>query len=127
MRHLCLLLALLLATPALAETPMTAKDFDAFATGRTLTYQRPGQVFGTEEYLPGRKVRWQEAGNGCSSGTWFAQDQSICFSYTGYPQPACWVFVRSGDRVLAHELGGPPGDPPFQVVASDAPLSCTED
>jgi hypothetical protein len=127
MRHFCLTLALLLATPALAETPMTAQDFDAFATGKTLTYQRSGQLFGTEEYLPGRKVRWYETGKGCSNGTWFAQDQSICFTYTGSPEPACWIFVRSGDRVVAHSMDDAPGDQPFQVAPRDTPLSCTED
>lgn len=120
-----LLASFLLAAPALAEPPMTADEFEAFATGRTLTYQRPGHVFGTEEYLPGRKVRWQEAGKGCSGGTWFARDSAICFAYTGFPRPACWVFVQTGDRVVAHSLDDAPGEQPFQVTASDTPLDCS--
>ena len=96
-----LILAFLLAPPALAENRMTAEAFDAFATGRTLTYQQPDIVFGTEEYLPGRRVRWSDGTAGCYAGSWFPKDGEICFLYQGTTEPACWSFVQEGDRVSA--------------------------
>jgi hypothetical protein len=96
-----LILATLLATPLVAETPMTAEEFDAFATGRTLTYQTPDAVFGTEEYLPGQKVRWSDGTAGCYAGSWFAKNDKICFVYQGVANPACWTFVQTGSRVRA--------------------------
>ena len=110
---------------ALASPPLTAEEFDSYVTGQTITYHQQDTLFGIEEYLPGRKVRWQEAGKGCSGGTWFARDSAICFAYTGFPRPACWVFVQTGDRVVAHSLDDAPGEQPFQVTASDTPLDCS--
>ncbi len=54
-----LLLPLILAaTPSLAETPLDANQFDAATVNETLTYDYGGGLFGTEEYLEGRRVRW---------------------------------------------------------------------
>mgnify|MGYP007056300764 CR=1 FL=1 len=44
-------LAVLLATPALAETPITPEAFEAHVTGKTITYRQFESVFGIEEYL----------------------------------------------------------------------------
>src|SRR5690606_20167157 len=54
--------------PATSGTPMTAEEFDSYATGKTLTYSQYGQIFGTEEYLPNRRVRWQVTGDLCQYG-----------------------------------------------------------
>ena len=59
------LAALLALAPVVAgaesplPAPMTAAEFDAYATGKTLTYSQYGEIYGTEEYLPNRRVRWQ--------------------------------------------------------------------
>ncbi len=64
MRQL-LALVLIAATPALAaDAPMTAAEFEAYATGKTLTYAVGGEVYGAEQYLPGRRVLWAFKGRG---------------------------------------------------------------
>ena len=59
------LIAALLPLPAFAQTPMTAAEFDAYATGKTLTYARDGAVWGAEQYLPDRKVVWAFTAEEC--------------------------------------------------------------
>ena len=80
------------ATPGLAETPITAEVFESHVTGKTLTYQQFDSLFGTEEYLEGRKVRWSTAPNECQYGSWYPQGDTICFVYEYSPTPACWTF-----------------------------------
>ena len=57
-----LLLAQMLAlTPAGAATSgpsMSAAEFEAYTTGKTLSYAEAGQPYGVESYLPGRRVVW---------------------------------------------------------------------
>lgn len=124
MRTLILTLATVLATPTLAETSMTADEFDAFATGKTLTYQTPDFVFGTEEYLPGRRVRWSDGSPGCYSGTWYPKDGEICFLYQGSSTPACWSFVRNGSKVQA-DSSDDAETLIYDVVISEDPLPCS--
>jgi hypothetical protein len=125
MRHL-LLAALLLALPlaATAQTPLTAAEFEAYVTGKTLTYQSPGSVFGTEEYLPGRKVRWSETPTDCPVGRWYPEGRNICFLYEDDPEPACWSYWLQGATLLAAPAGSDPEADPYEVVASARPLSC---
>ena len=49
----------LLAVPAAAQEAMTADEFDAYVTGKTLTYSDGGPPYGIEEYRPGREVSWR--------------------------------------------------------------------
>ncbi len=122
-------LVVLLATPAVlaaaanAKTPMTADEFEAFATGNTLTYQRPDEIYGTEAYLPGRKVRWSDGSPGCQSGLRYSKDGNICFYYRGTAEPACWTFLRTDGRVTA-DLADEPGDRLYEVVISKEALPC---
>ncbi|MFN5996058.1 MAG: hypothetical protein ACK47C_15390 [Paracoccaceae bacterium] len=123
MMRLALALAILLAAPAGAETRMTADDFDAFATGKTLTYRSASGVFGTEEYLPGRKVRWSDGSAGCYSGLWYPKGEDICFYYQGVDEPACWRFLRTDDKVIA-DFSGDAETLFLDVVASKDKLPC---
>lgn len=115
---------LFLTTPALGQTPMTAEEFEAFATGKTLDYLSDGQVFGREVYLPGRQVRWAFTAEECKLGHWFPQDQQICFLYDGDPQPKCWLIWPEGDGLAAAYATDTPDIPPRQVRETDEPLSC---
>ncbi|MFM7444053.1 MAG: hypothetical protein ACKO2N_09100, partial [Tabrizicola sp.] len=56
-----------------ADTPLTAEEFESHVTGKTLTYQQFDDIFGIEEYLPDRKVRWSIAPNECQYGTWYPE------------------------------------------------------
>jgi hypothetical protein len=122
-----LALALLLASPAaptLAETPLGADAFDAHVTGHTITYQQQGSLFGIEEYLPGRKVRWSVAPGECQYGSWYPQDRQICFVYEYDPDPHCWTFWKEGDALVAQSDTGIPGFELYEADRSEVPLAC---
>ena len=119
-----LILALALATPAFAETPITAEEFEAHVTGKTLTYQQYEGVFGIEEYLEGRKVRWSTAPNECLYGTWYPQGENICFVYEYDPNPACWTFWMEGGALVALSTSGLPGEELHETNASNQGLPC---
>ena len=118
-------LALLLAAlPAGAQTRMTAEEFEAFATGRTLDFANQSGVFGTEEYLPGRRVRWAGTDGQCLEGSWHEWSGHICFVYEADPFKHCWTLWRDGDTVTARSIDDRPGDAPRRVTGASAPLSC---
>lgn len=91
---------------ALAETPsaapLDAAGFEAHVTGKTVTYARLGSLFGIEEYLPGRQVRWSVAPDMCQYGTWYQAGDDICFVYEADPEPHCWTFWLQDGALVAH-------------------------
>jgi hypothetical protein len=101
MRLIILMLSSLLPFAAAAETPMTAAEFDAFATNRTLNWSNEVEVFGVEEYLPGRRVRWAFVGDICRYGEWYQDGENICFLYDDDPEPKCWTIWGEGDTLSA--------------------------
>ncbi|MCC6520108.1 MAG: hypothetical protein WAT35_08385 [Tabrizicola sp.] len=119
-----ILAALALATPAFAEPPITAPEFEAHVTGKTLTYQQYTSVFGIEEYLPDRKVRWSTAPNECQYGSWYPQGDAICFVYEYDPTPACWTFWLRNGALVALSTDGVAGEELHEVQASDQGLPC---
>ncbi|MBN8632724.1 MAG: hypothetical protein J0L76_17955 [Rhodobacterales bacterium] len=123
MQRAALLLALA-ASPVLADTPVTPETFESHVTGKTLTYRQFDYVFGIEEYLPGRKVRWSTAPNQCLYGSWYPQGDAICFVYEDDPTPACWTFWLKDGALVALSTGGLPGEELHEVDASDQGLPC---
>ncbi|TAG28103.1 MAG: hypothetical protein EAZ40_03835 [Rhodobacterales bacterium] len=121
---LVLLALALVATPAVAQTPLTAEEFDAHVTGRTITYSQFGSIFGIEEYLPGRKVRWSVAPGECQYGSWYQEDSFICFVYEYDPTPHCWTFWLEGGTLRALSVNDLPGAELTEVERTDTPLSC---
>lgn len=115
---------LLSATQGLAETPMTAAEFDAYATGKTLTYSVDGAVYGAEQYLPGRRVIWAFKGNVCSDGVWYEEAGLICFRYENNTDPQCWNFYSSTSGLRAEFTGDAAGAPLSEVAQSPYPLNC---
>ena len=105
MRHLILPL-ILAATPALAETPLTAEEFDAATLGDTITYDYGNGLFGTEEYLDGRRVRWAFDGDLCIYGVWYQSGDEICFDYENDPTPACWHYFLENGKIRGSLRGG---------------------
>ncbi len=118
------LLSVLCATSSLAETPMTAAEFDAYATGKTLTYSVDGQVYGAEQYLPGRRVIWAFKGNTCADGVWYEEAGLICFAYENDIDPQCWNFYSGTTGLRAEFIGDPDGSPLSEVDQSPLPLNC---
>ncbi len=102
-----LILALLIvALPAFADTPMSAKAFEAHTTGKTLYYGVGGQRYGVEQYLPNRRVRWSFLDGDCKEGRWYPSGEQICFVYDDNPVPQCWLFYQDGDRLAARFATG---------------------
>jgi hypothetical protein len=104
--------------------PLSAEAFEAHTTGRTLTYARQGEVYGVEEYLPGRRVRWAFAAGLCQYGTWYPAGEQICFAYAADPEPQCWTFWLRDGRLAARFAGDPPGSELVEVEQSATPLLC---
>lgn len=122
------LLAVLLAAPALADPLLTAEEFDALTLGRTMTWAVEGSVYGVEQYLPNRRVRWTELGTDCKLGHWYAEGDAICFlyedDYLGDPTPACWQIGLSGSGMQARYLSDPPEAPPAIVEETAEEMPC---
>ena len=121
-----LLAALLAAAPSLAtgETPMTAAEFEAYVTGKTLTFSQFGSIFGTEEYLTDRRVRWAFTEDVCQYGSWYEAAGNICFVYEYDPDPHCWTFWKDGDKLMALSIDDGPGSELSEVAQTDQPLAC---
>lgn len=116
---------MLLAQPALAQPVlMTAEEFEAYATGKTLTYAREGLVWGTEQYLPGRKVIWAFTADICREGYWYEDQGAICFVYEDDGLPQCWDFYLEANRLSARFLGDIEGVPLSEVAQTDGPMPC---
>jgi hypothetical protein len=115
---------LLAATPALAETPLTAESFDALTQGRTMTWAEFGTVYGVEQYLPDRRVRWAVVGDDCKAGHWYPDGPAICFQYEDDPEPDCWIITRSATGLVARYTTNPPEADPVVVEETDALPAC---
>lgn len=120
-----------LALPLWAQDPgvplgpaLTAQEFDAYVTGKTLTWSLGAKVWGTEEYLANRRVQWSSAPGECEVGQWHAEGDQICFAYEGNATLACWIF-RAGPVGLSADLQGPEAPLRLNETArSDQGLSC---
>ena len=118
------LVVLYLALPVQGQTAMSASDFDAYATGKTLTYSLSDQVWGTEQYLPGRRVIWAFQGETCEYGAWHVEADAICFTYENRPEPHCWQFFVTDHGLSAHFVGDTGGSPLSELAQTTVPMSC---
>jgi hypothetical protein len=94
-----LLIACLLPFPAFAERVMTGPEFEAFSTGKTMDYSQFGEVWGREEYLPNRRVRFSYRDDECREGSWYEEGPLICFVYDDDGVPKCWTYFTDGKNV----------------------------
>ena len=113
-----------LASAAIAETPMTGEEFEAYVTGRTLTYATQNAFHGVERYLPRRRVYWQNRHGECIKGRWYEEGTNICFVYENDPEPKCWEVFRTQNGLRADftSYAGPPAI--VEVTDSPEPLIC---
>jgi len=109
--------------PAAAD-PLDAAAFEARTTGKTISFGLGGAVVGHEEYRPGRRVIWQDAGGACLAGQWFEEAGAICFAYDGGGAPVCWEVTDEAGRLTARSRQFPDNPPLTSMGESAAPLDC---
>ncbi len=114
----------LLPLPALAEIPMTGAEFEAYSTGKTLTYAQGGVVWGTEEYKANRRVMWAFTDAECREGYWYEQGRQICFIYEDPNDPKCWLFYLDANGMRAQYATDPPDIEMSEVTNSSQPMGC---
>ena len=114
----------LLPMPAHAETPMTGAEFEAYSTGKTLTYAMGGQIWGIEEYKANRRVMWAFTDAECREGYWYEKDQQICFIYEDPNDPKCWLFYLDAGGLRARFATDPPEMELSEVANSPEPMGC---
>jgi hypothetical protein len=119
-----LLATCLAAAPVVAETPLSAEAFDALTLGKTMTWAEYGAVYGVEQYLPGRRVRWTVLGDDCKTGHWYPEGTAICFQYENDPEPDCWEIVMTGSGMTARYLTFETSPEPVVVEETTEPLAC---
>lgn len=118
--------ALSLACPAMAQdTPLSAAEFEALTTGKTLSYARDGNTpYGAERYLPGRRVIWAFTGEDCKSGRWYEDKGAICFVYEDTATPNCWKFYADADGLTAEFADSAEGSRVYALTPQSDPLHC---
>lgn len=116
----------LIANVATAQTgdPLSAEDFEAYVTGKTLMYGFEGQPYGGEDYLENRKVRWSFLDGRCKDGYWYPSGEEICFVYEDDPAPQCWIFFRRGSTLTAQFANNDEYQELYETGESDEPLMC---
>ncbi len=119
-----LMIAGMIAAPALAETPLSASEFDARTQGKTLYYSDGMIDFGAEEYLPDRRVRWTFLDGECVDGTWYEAGELICFVYDEFDDHQCWSFFDGPGGLIARFENDPARRPLYQTRESREPLQC---
>ena len=121
------LIWLLLASPAAGQERMNAEEFDAYVTGRTITFRtatNPG--YGVERYLPGRRVMWSAFDGTCQYGVWFESKGDICFRYKGDPEHKCWTIYDEPGGLRGVYTTEPNSTVIFEVPDRDDPLICND-
>lgn len=115
---------LALSLPAVAETPLSAAEFEAYTTGKTLNYGSGGFDYGIEEYLEGRRVRWSFIGGDCQYGEWYPSGDMICFVYEQIGMPQCWTFYVGQNGLTARFENDPEATALVETRQSRDPLIC---
>jgi len=111
---------------ALAETPMSGAEFEAYTTGKTLTYFESGYSYGTERYKANRQVTWAFDGDDCQDGEWYEPEPGlICFIYDdGINGPQCWNFFRGDGGLRAKFANEPDGRELYETRPNTQELLC---
>lgn len=102
--------------------PLTAAEFEAYATGKTLSYAQGGTVWGSEQYMAGRQVLWAFTDQPCEYGQWYEDRGAICFIYEGKTDPNCWYFYQGATGLVARFIGG--GSLLSEVGQTPEPMNC---
>ena len=89
-----------------------------------MTWAESGQIYGVEQYLPDRRVRWTILGDDCKTGHWYPEGNAICFLYEDRLDPVCWAMTAEGQGFRARLVGNPPDTAPVVIEDSPETLAC---
>ncbi|GGL78633.1 hypothetical protein [Wenxinia marina] len=116
-----------LAAPAAAQDAMSAAEFEAYVTGRTLTYGTAEGPYGVERYHEGRRVTWAFVGGECEAGVWEEREPGmICFSYETLEPDQCWRFYEEGSGLRAEFVNDPAVSYLYEVTEDELALVCPD-
>ena len=122
-----LLLALTVASPAAAQGGMSAAEFDAYVTGRTITFRTDlNPTYGIERYLPGRRVMWSTFDGICQYGVWFESKGDICFRYEHDPEHKCWTIYDEPGGLRGVFTTRPNTTVIYEIPDREDPLICND-
>ena len=121
-------LVIFLASPAGAQEAMTAAEFEAYVTGRTITFESIGNpAYGVERYLEGRRVMWSTFDGTCKYGVWYESKGDICFNYDDVELPQCWTMYDTGRDGLRGEYTTRRNTTViYEVLDREDPLICND-
>ena len=125
MKYVSIVLALF-SSAAAAQDAMTAAEFEAYVSGKTLFYEADGRRYGVEEYLSDRRVRWAflDGSGRCKDGYWYEVAGQICFVYEDNPGPQCWSFYESGRGLSAKFESEPDGRLLYEIENTNEEMLC---
>ena len=118
------LFTLFMAAPLIAETALTADQFDAYTRGKTFYYAEAGTPYGGEEYLENRRVRWSFLDGRCKDGHWYEDAGQICFVYEDMPDPQCWTFFDTPGGLMARFENDSAATTLYETQKTDKPMQC---
>ena len=122
-----LLLVVTLASPAVAQDGMTGAEFDAYVTGRTITFRTDlNPSYGIERYLPGRRVMWSTFDGICQYGVWFESKGDICFRYEHDPEHKCWTIYDEPGGLRGVFTTRPNTTVIYEIPDREDPLICND-
>ena len=111
--------------PAFAQAePMSAAEFEAYVTGKTLYYGQSGEAYGAEIYHENRRVTWSFLDGECKEGYWYSEGSNICFVYEDRPEPQCWTFEQGTTGLIARFQGLSSGTDVYEAQDSDEEMLC---
>lgn len=119
-----LLILLCLSPLPCAAEQMSAAEFEAYVTGKTLFYSEGGEAYGAEVYLPNRRVRWSFLDGECKDGYWYEADALICFKYEDRPDPQCWSFELGPAGLVATFENEPSNSALYEATNVGEELLC---
>ena len=121
-------LFLICALPAQAQDGMNAAEFDAYVTGKTITFRtQSNPAYGVERYLPDRQVMWSDLSGTCRYGVWYESKGDICFRYDDVELAQCWTMFDDGAAGLRGEYTNRPNTIViFEALDAEEPLICND-
>ena len=122
-----LAVCLMFAAPLQAQDAMNGPEFDAYVTGKTITFRTEANpAYGVERYLPNRRVMWSAFDGTCKYGVWFESKGDICFRYDDIPLAQCWTMYDEPNGLRGVYTTNPNTTVIFEVLGRDDPLICND-